>query len=139
MLSWSSHEDEPVGAAPEEEEQPEKRAFFTDREVLKPASANEKAQGRRFVCATCGYEIGSNSNLFFMLDSVYCSEQCRTTSVSKSDDTDKRLPACWNIAPCKTSAVKHTTRQTAYIFETGKKRERSVKGGSMFAMLAVVR
>lgn len=140
MLSWSSQEDKPVGSAPEEEEQPKKRAFSTDCEVLKPASANEKAQGRRFVCATCEYKIGSNSNLFFMLDSVYCSQQCRTASVSKSDDTDERLRACWNMAPRKTPAVEHPARQTVGIFETGKKRERSEKGGNMFAtMLAVVR
>tara|TARA_B110001452_G_scaffold264652_1_gene267996 strand:+ start:4386 stop:4805 length:420 start_codon:yes stop_codon:yes gene_type:complete len=139
MLSWSSQEDEPVGSAPAEEERPKKRALPPDCEVLKPPSANEKAQGKRFVCATCEYEIGSNSNLFFMLDSVYCSQQCRTASVSKSDDTDERLRACWNIAPRKTPAVEHPARQAVDIFETGKKRERSEKGGSMFAILAVVR
>jgi hypothetical protein len=141
MLSWSSQEDEPVGSAPAEEKEPEKRAFSPEREVLKPASANEKAQGRRFVCATCEYEIGSNSNLFFMLDSVYCSQQCRTASVSKSDDTDERLRACWNMAPRKTPMVEHPARQAQAVDipEAGKKRERSENGGNLFAILAVVR
>jgi len=139
MLSWSSQEDDPVGPTPEEqEEQPKKRAFPPESEELQPVSESDIQKGRRFVCATCGYEIGSNCNLFFMLDSVYCSQQCRTASVSKSDDTYKRLRDCWNMAPRKASTAQHPTEHVLDIFATVKKRERSKMGEGMFDMLTVV-
>lgn len=139
MLSWSSWEgDEPVASPPERNhtEKPERPA---ERVVLKTTQSNEKKPGRRFVCGTCESDIGSDSNLFFMLDSVYCSQQCRVAKVSDADDTSQRLRNCWNMAPRKTTVSQQLTEPPVDIFSSGKKRERSERAGNAFSILAAVR
>ena len=74
MVSWSSWDGEPdltpdltpVCIAP------------------RSVNANEMQNRVQFVCVTCGHEIGSSGNIFFMLDRTYCSQYCRTASLYKS-------------------------------------------------------
>ena len=105
MLSWSSQQEELLGFSPEEEHL-EKQVCVPELARLKSACENEKQPlytCRRFVCATCKNEIGSNSNLFFMLDSVYCSNRCRMFSVSMQ----RTLPGNYlNASLCETAPVR---------------------------------
>lgn len=139
MLSWSSWEgDKPVESTPKRDKT-EKREQPPERAVLKMAKSNEENPCRRFVCGTCESEIGSDSNLFFMLDSVYCSQQCRIAKVSYADDTSERLRSCWNLAPSKTTASQKLMEPPGDIFSNGKKRERSERAGNAFAILVAFR
>mgnify|MGYP006144230619 FL=1 len=87
--------------------------------VLKSDEANGLAHNRRFVCATCGYDIGSNRNIFFMLDNVYCSQRCRNEKLRNY---------------CNTRTHKATNYKERIACE--KKGGNTMKAGNAFAMLA---
>ena len=89
VVSWSSRDNNPDPTADLTAELTPELTPEPTSVCIAPRSvdANEIQNSVQFVCVACGYKIGNSDNIFFMLDSTYCSRYCRTASLYKSDDT----------------------------------------------------